>query len=506
MTLGKNIKNLLSLFILISGLLIGTDFDKLFKKATIENSYQNKVEFAISRTVDASLFDVYVNVILEDNAEYAEYLTIQSKSDFEKTEEKPAEVEEKTEKHSPGLLPGLPSIPTAAVDEKGLAVDTKKQTEEESVFEGIPSEFVIEKVEVLVRLDESVSSPNTKQEITTTIRSVIPGIENCFDCVDYEVKNFLTQGLSNQLNKFAEDQNLLKEEISNQFKAINDSDENLKDNINNKFADFELSSENDKLDLEDKFNELSLSRAQEISDLQLSLEESLNQIATDVREKLEDDMSTRDRNSHMNDSIMWSEFIKRENDYQERQDSLMFNLTEKRLETEEKYAQDILSFAEEQLIRLSINDDSESISTPYDRADLGMQKLGSKSILEYLPWALATLMTLMLGVAIFKRPKPVYLKPKHVEAPTKKGEGPIMVEKQEFDEDNDVIRNEVKNIRQAAVAESIREKQGAVDIISNWLNDENEVNQQSADENEDESDESDSKDADDKGKGKKKKK
>ena len=503
MRLNETFKNSVKLIILISGLLFATDFDKLFKKATLENSYQNKVEFAIARTVDASLFDVQVNVVLENNTEYAEYLTIQSENDFDSIEDEPAKVEDTPRQFSPGLLPGLPSIPTSAVDEKGLAVDTKKEVDEKSEFKGIPSEFVIDRIEVMVRLDESVSSPNTKQEITATIRSVVPGVENCFDCVDYEVKNFLTQSLSNQLNKFTEDQNLLKEGLLAQFTTVNTSNEELKDNLNNKFAEFELSKENDKLDLEDRFNDLGNSRSQEISELQLSLEESLNKIATDVRIKLEDDMSLRETKSHVNDSTMWSEFIRRENEYQKRQDDMMLELTQKRLATEEKYAQDILKFAEEQLERVMSKDDSDLINPAYERADLGMQKLGSKSILEYLPWGLATLMTLLLAVAIFKRPKPVYLKPRHVEPKVEKQESPIMVEKQEFDEDNDVIRNEVKNIRQAAVAESIREKVGAVDIISNWLDDENEVIEQKTNKDDDKPDE---KVADDKGKGKKKKK
>jgi hypothetical protein len=117
-------------------------------------------------------------------------------------------------------------------------------------------------------------------------------------------------------------------------------------------------------------------------------------------------------------------------------------------------------------------------------------------------------MTFLLGFAIFKRPKPIYLKPKHVDAQNQgKANGPIIVEKQELDEDNDVIRNEVKNIRQAAVAESIRENAGAVDIISNWLDDENEVTEQKANKKDDESNkdgDSDGKDSDKKGKKKKK--
>ena len=200
----KIIKLLFTASILLNGLILATDFDKIFKKATLENSYQDKVEFAVSRLIDESLFDIQVLVSLEDNAEYEEYLTIQSKSSFEEMEEEVVVEEELPVQSSPGLLPGLPSIPTAAVDEKGMAVDTRKESKEETKFDKIPSEYTIERIEVSVRLDESVSSPNIKQEITTTIRSVIPGIENCFDCVDYEVKNFIIQKLSNQLNKYSE--------------------------------------------------------------------------------------------------------------------------------------------------------------------------------------------------------------------------------------------------------------------------------------------------------------
>ena len=492
MKIKSSIIKYIKIILFISGVLYSTEFDKLFKVATLENAYQNKVEFAVARTVDAGLFDLQVNVVIVDNAEYAEYLTIQSQ-----VEEEPViEVEEIDEKpnQSLGLLPGLPSIPTSAVDEKGMAVDT---------FDGIPSEFIVDRIEVMVRLDESVSSPNTKQEITTIIRSVIPDIENCFDCVDFEVKEFLSQSLSNQINKFSEEQGVLKEELSNQFKSSSDSQKSFEEILNNKFTEIELTNENNKLDLEDRLNELSNSRAQEIIELQLSLEESLEQIATDVRVKLEDDMSLRDRKSHINDSTMWSEYIQRTNDYQKQQNDLMKDMTDKRLETEQRYANDILKFAEEQLERVMSKDDSEIYNPAYNRADLGMQKMGTKGIVEFLPWIFAGLSFLLLLISMFKKPKPIYLKPKYSSEPTKSSEpGPIMVEKQQFDEDNDVIRTEVKRIRQAAVAESIREKEGAGDIISDWLDDENDTG--SLEENESSEDKSDDKNAD--GKDKKKKK
>ena len=77
------IKNYKLHLILLIGTLLGTDFDKIFKTATLENSYKNKVEFAVSRTVDIGLFELKVSVTVVDNAEYKEYLTIQSKNKFE---------------------------------------------------------------------------------------------------------------------------------------------------------------------------------------------------------------------------------------------------------------------------------------------------------------------------------------------------------------------------------------------------------------------------------------
>ena len=135
MKIKELIKNYIKIVILISGILLATDFDKLFKIATLENSYQNKVEFAVARTVDADLFDLQVSVTLVDNADYAEYLTIQSQSNIEEpTDNVTNDEAESTTELSPGFLPGLPSIPTSAVDEKGLAVDTKISQDDDNNF------------------------------------------------------------------------------------------------------------------------------------------------------------------------------------------------------------------------------------------------------------------------------------------------------------------------------------------------------------------------------------
>ena len=61
---------------LIFGLLTAEDFEILYKRAAIENSYLNAVEFAMARTLDASLFDVDVSVSLIKNPGFLDYQAI----------------------------------------------------------------------------------------------------------------------------------------------------------------------------------------------------------------------------------------------------------------------------------------------------------------------------------------------------------------------------------------------------------------------------------------------
>ena len=402
----------------------------------------------------------------------------------------------------PGLLPGLPAIPTPSVDEKGLAIDTRVLGLEEK-DEVIPDKYVVDRVDVSVRLEETVASPTLEQELTTVIRSILPGIETCFDCIDFESKPFLFQAIKGELVTLQNDQDALE---GNLDRRLNNSDQNLQglvENVLNRLADLELTNDNTKFDLMSRLDDLDNSRSRGNQDLQLTLYDRLDELANNVKLRLEKEVTNRDRRSHEADSIMWSNFIDRENDYQRQQDSIMRELTRERFDVEKKYADDILKFAEQQLERILTKDDIEELPTAYDKADLGMQYLGSKDIMDYLPWAVSLLTLFVLLFVMMRKQKPIYLKPKPVaQAPPPE---PSLVEKQMFEEDNDVIRREVKNLRQAAVAESIREKHGATEILSNWLDDESEVEVEDSKKEEDAKANSKA-DADSDKKGKKKKK
>lgn len=459
---------------LIFGLLTAEDFEILYKRAAIESSYRNAVEFAMARTLDASLFDVDVSVSLIKNPEFLDYQAIATL----KAEEAEAEETESREKQeaktttTPGLLPGLPAIPTPSVDEKGLAIDTRV-LEKDGKEDIVPDQYVIDRVDVAVRLEETLASPTLEQEFTTVIRAVLPGIETCFDCIDFESKPFLLQAIRGEITTLQNDQDNLEGNLDKRLNSSDQSLQGLVENVLNRLADLELTNDNTKFDLLSRLDDFDNSRSRGNQDLQMTLYDRLDELANNVKLRLEKEVLDRDRKSHSADSIMWSNFIDRENDYQRQQDSIMWQLTKERFDVEKKYADDILKFAEEQLERVLTRDDLDNLPTTYDKADLGMQVLGSKDILDYMPWAVSALTLIVLLFVMLRKQKPIYLKPKPV-APAPQ-QSPSLVEKHMLEEDNDVIRGEIKNLRQAAVAESIREKQGAIEILGNWLDDEAEV-------------------------------
>ena len=79
---------------LFFSIISAVDFDILYKRSAIENSYRSAVEFAIARTVDEALFDVNVSVSLIKNPEFIDFQAITKL----KAEEEAAETEAREQK------------------------------------------------------------------------------------------------------------------------------------------------------------------------------------------------------------------------------------------------------------------------------------------------------------------------------------------------------------------------------------------------------------------------
>ena len=87
--------------------------------------------------------------------------------------------------------------------------------------------------------------------------------------------------------------------------------------------------------------------------------------------------------------------------------------------------------------------------------------------------------------ALKQKPKPVYLKPKNKE---KNKESDNNIEKKQIadpvqeanppiNENADVVKSEVKSLRQSAVSMSVGQKEAATKIIEDWLDEPEENNQ-----------------------------
>ena len=82
---------------------------------------------------------------------------------------------------------------------------------------------------------------------------------------------------------------------------------------------------------------------------------------------------------------------------------------------------------------------------------------------------------LLIVVLRNQRQKPIYLKPKEnddVEKPTPIIETPVAVQNQTLaNENTDVQRSELNSLRQSAVSMSVGQKEGATQIVKDWLDD-----------------------------------
>ena len=92
--------------------------------------------------------------------------------------------------------------------------------------------------------------------------------------------------------------------------------------------------------------------------------------------------------------------------------------------------------------------------------------------------------------AIKQKPKPVYLKPKDKQKSNgneeqsdkeivekKQIEDPIKQASSTINENSDVVKSEVKSLRQSAVSMSVGQKEAATKIIEDWLDEPEENNQ-----------------------------
>ena len=155
----------------------------LTQEIAIENSYRDKVAFAVSRLLGNDNFIVIVNVEFLDGTQkkVGTSLIDQGSSNG----------------YTP--IPGLPTLPSR--DGSLLSsISGSRRLKENKNYIG--------SIKVTIELDEElVTDPSIKQEIKSLVKKVIPEINECDDCIKIESLGFLPLEKSKEIH-------VLKREIA----------------------------------------------------------------------------------------------------------------------------------------------------------------------------------------------------------------------------------------------------------------------------------------------------
>ena len=436
-------------FIIVSlsiSLVFSQNLESFLQKTTLENSLRDKIYSEVGHVIDKTKFVVVVNLELENKVFSVEKNQLQNPS---------SQMTDLAAQAPPGnsmdFIPGFQMSGTNTGDQQENMTNNQKLIvpQEKSLFGNLGS-MKIKKINVNFFLEESLSSPALDKTITTLVNGIIPLLSGCDDCISIETMQF--QNSSEKL-ELAE----LREKM---------------DAMERKSREEELA----KLD-------------QKFDDLQSKLSRS-----EDQRE-------------------MWEEQAILDREFQRRQDSLRLVKLEANEEIERLQLDTLLLKAQQKIdtvISARIESETETkkdlieiikygqgnLEDEDNKGILGMKGgASSDSTLIYL--GLGTIIFFMLLLLVFKKNKQevVYLKPKgNAKKKPKKNE---VIDKEDIAEtveakvedssavqqapinpfatmafeDENVIRAELKALRQSAVSMSVNQREGATQIVKDWLSD-----------------------------------
>ena len=417
----KILSLLISLFITFS---YAQKAELITQQINVENAIRGKVENTVNKFLDVSQYIVLVNARLEFKP--------MSMGSLEQSE-----LDYKEQNSSPySLIPGLdmPGIPTKQ--------NIYQSNDSETSFEYSTEKYYLYSLDITIYIDDKISTGSLQQNIKTLVRKNIPEIADCDDCIKFETINF-------------------------QSKVNNDSryDELL--------SKIELL-EQDRRDAEMKLQNW---RFEQLEDQLASSE--------DARSEWEGQARDRDNQRREEDATRLEKLQNIENTYRDKQDSLYILTSIKldealrgRIVSEENTKKELLGLIKMQIQGEDINGNNISDNT---RSGLYTKKpsMGNTG-LSLQMWLLIVavgLLTAILILTLTKNKKTVYLKPKADDIKENIGDKisnsneNISFGQTQANQNTEVQRSELQTLRQSAVSMSVSEKDGANQIVQDWLND-----------------------------------
>jgi len=403
----------ISLIVTIS-LLFSQSLDLFTQRITLENSLRDKIYSEVGRVINKNKFVVVVNLEL---GRYGDVLS----------ENKTSDERIYNSRRSDEYLPGVPL---------SGARGSSSNNRGESYSAIGANDYVISEIDIALYIEQSLATGANEKTIESLIKNIIPQTSKCDDCITIETMNFqANSGDDSEVGK-------LKKEL-----------EKLKEAERNR----ELIALNLKLD-----------------DLQAQLDDS-------------DD---------------WE-------DYQRRQDSLKLNQFEQDKITEDNLIKDQLVLAQSKLdtvINKRIESETQTKNDLLDiiggkskRDDdfLGMQVPRSSSSNTMVILGIILIIIIVIALLIFNKKQVVYLKPKGQEESNSsdnatKEQETSSTQASNSDDlaaspstdiagkspggtsaslDDSVVMSELKALRQSSISLSASQKEGATQIVKDWLSD-----------------------------------
>ena len=408
----KNYKIILFIFYLLLTFNFAQKAELITQQVNVENAIRGKVENTLNKFMNDAQYLVIVNARLEFKP-----LSMGSANETNV-------YEQTTSPYT--LIPGLdmPSIPTQ---------QNIYQPSQNGSFQYSTEKYFLYGLDITIYIDEEISTGSLQQNIKSLITQNIPEIADCQDCVKMKTINFLPQ--NGQDSRY--------DELTAQIELL----------------------EQDRIDAE---NTLQNWRFEQLED---QLAES-----KDARTQWEEQARNRDNQRRIEDSTRLSNLHLIEKKYREKQDSLYVLTSIKldealrgRIQSEETTKKELLG-----LIKMQIQGEEINGLSDNTRSDLYTKKpsLPSNSISGQI-WLMIIAVLLLLAILVImtKNKKTVYLKPKNILNEESPSEQNAPFPDSQVNQNQEVKRSELQSLRQTAVSQSVSEKEGASQIVQDWLND-----------------------------------
>jgi hypothetical protein len=326
------------------------------------------------------------------------------------------------------------------------------EPEKSSAFSYSIEKYLLYGLDIAIYLDQEVTTGSLQQNIKRLILDTLPEIVDCDDCIRFETMQINSskqsgtyQDMLDKIAELEEDRRQAEQQIMNW-----------------------------------KFNQL---------------EEQLV-IADDARNEWEEQAREREKDRQAADSARLNKLQKIEEEYRRRQDSLYLTTSLKlddairgRIQSEEDLNNKLIDIIKSG-INQNVNEDVvKSESKDYNNIDLDRNLSSGNNLMLWIVFSIIILLLIVLLIVVLKNQKPVYLKPKKNEE-TEPQEATISTSEgttnnQTLANDNqDVQRSELNSLRQSAVSMSVGQKEGATQIVKDWLDTEEgseEKNEEEAD-------------------------